>query len=145
MTIQVAGLADVSKTIAGIQKKVIETELATVALAARRGAAVLERAAKLKLTENGEHQAGTPTPSAPGTPPAIITGALRASIKSTKPRRIGFGTYVVLVGPTVKYGRVQELGGGNNLPARPYMEPAIQDSREEIYKVYQEVWKRSVG
>ena len=145
MTIQVAGFTDASRTIAALQKKITETEIATVALAARQGAAVLERAAKLKLTENGKHQAGTPTPSAPGSPPAIVTGALRASIKSTEPRRIGFGTYVVQVGPTVIYGRVQELGGGNNLPARPYMAPALEESLLEIYKTYEKVWERSVG
>ena len=107
MTIQVAGFTDASRTIAALQKKITETEIATVALAARQGAAVLERAAKLKLTENGK--------------------------------------YVVQVGPTVIYGRVQELGGGNNLPARPYMAPALEESLLEIYKTYEKVWERSVG
>ena len=145
MTIQVSGFVEANRTIAAIEKKVTETEMATLAIAARQGAAIIERAAKLNI--QGRHPVGTPRPNSESGPKTLmnVTGALRASIKSSEPKRIGFGTYVVQVGPTLIYGRVQELGGGSNIPARPYMEPAMQDSREEIYKVYQEVWKRSVG
>ena len=105
----------------------------------------LERAAKLKLTESGRHQAGTPTPSAPGSPPAIVTGTLRASVKTFQPERHGFGDYSVRVGPTVIYGRIQELGGGpTNLPKRPYMEPAARESLDVIREAYINALRRYI-
>lgn len=98
---------------------------------------LLERETKLMLTRSGRHKAGTPTPAAPGQPPAIVTGALRASVKTQEPKREGFGTYSVEVGPTIVYGRVQELGGGpSNLPARPYLLPALERSLGSIRETY---------
>lgn len=96
---------------------------------------VVERAAKVKLSENGRHPEGTPTPSAPGSPPSIISGTLRASVKTFKPVKRGFGQYSILVGPTVVYGRIQELGG-DNLPPRPYMRPAADLSERDVRNVY---------
>lgn len=96
---------------------------------------VVERAAKIKLSQNGRHPEGTPTPSAPGSPPSIISGTLRASVKTFTPTSKGFGKYSVLIGPTVEYGRIQELGGGN-LPARPYMQPSMEESANDVRNVY---------
>lgn len=108
-----------------------------------QAALVVERAAKQKLTESGRHAPGTPTPSAPGSPPAIISGTLRASVKTTKPIREGFGNYQIMVGPTVVYGRVQELGGGPyNLPARPYMQPAMEQSIDDVRNAYANVIRK---
>ncbi len=112
-------------------------------IALKQAGLVVERAAKIKLSENGRHEEGTPTPSAPGSPPSIISGTLRASVKTMEPVKRGFGQYSILVGPTVVYGRVQELGGGrNNLPARPYMKPAADMSEKEIRAVYINVLRR---
>lgn len=103
----------------------------------RWAALAVERRAKQKLTESGRHPKGTPTPSAPGSPPAIVTGALRASVKAGEVRREGFGVYRVEIGPTIVYGRVQELGGGpRNLPARPYMAPTAQEAGQEVRDAY---------
>lgn len=144
MAINVTGIVETKATTAKITQIMTKTELETVALAVKQAGLVLERNAKRKLTESGRHQQGTPTPSSPGTPPAIVTGALRASITTSSPKRIGFGSYMVQVGPTMIYARVQELGGGrSNLPARPYMAPALAASGAEIYAVYNRVWERS--
>lgn len=114
-------------------------------IGSRNAALVIERAIKEKLSEQGRHRPGTPTPSAPGDPPSIISGALRASVRSAKPERKGFGAYEVLVGPTMVYARVQELGGGrNNLPARPYVAPAFDASVNQAYAAYTEAFKRAM-
>lgn len=95
------------------------------ALAVARAAHVGERAIKQQLTTSS-HPRGTPTPSAPGEPPSLVTGSLRRSVQVViYPAAI---TPYADVGPTMIYGRVQELGGGwSNLPARPYVAPAHED------------------
>lgn len=89
------------------------------------------------------HQAGTPTPAAPGQPPALVTGTLRRSAQIVPARPSGpRAVAVVRVG--VVYARIQELGGDVDakrakvlankrtgqvfgkhvhLKARPYMKP----------------------
>jgi phage gpG-like protein len=102
--------------------------------------------ASVKRSFRTAHTAGSPTPSAPDTPPAVVSGTLRRSVRVTDPVRDGFGTYTLKVGPTVVYARIQELGGvitpktgqylrfrvngreiykkSVTLPARPYFKPA---------------------
>lgn len=86
---------------------------------------VIERQIKAQLSLSA-HPPGTPTPSAPGSPPAVVTGTLRRSV--TTERKVGRRGPYVAVGPTAVYGRIQELGGragrGAYLPARPYVAPA---------------------
>lgn len=104
--------------------------------ALRTAALLLERNMKIKLGANGRHPKGTPTPSVPGTPPAIVTGELRRSVK-TSPVQQGFKGYQVMVGPTKIYARVQELGGGpRNLPARPYVRPTMEESKDDVRKLF---------
>jgi phage gpG-like protein len=73
------------------------------------------------------HARGTPTPSAPGTPPARISGALQGSIHATPPEG-GGGLWYAYVGPRgVVYAGIQQRGGvagrnhASHLPPRPYM------------------------
>ena len=73
------------------------------------------------------HARGTPTPSAPGTPPARISGALQASVRST-PATGGGGTWTAYAGPRgVVYAAIQNFGGvagrghKSHLPPRPYV------------------------
>lgn len=106
-----------------------------------QSALVVEREAKQQLTKSGRHAAGTPTPSAPGSPPAIITGTLRASVKTFPPTRQGFGNYQIMVGPTTVYARVQELGS-DRLPARPYMQPALNESLDKVRSAYIEAVRK---
>lgn len=104
------------------------------------------------------HGPGTKTPSAPGMPPAAITGELAASVVV----REDFEGY--LVGPTTDYGREQELGGpmeghpymhwfedgveyysaGHSLPDRPYLKPSADSAVDsgEVHEIYFDHWKR---
>lgn len=74
------------------------------------------------------HARGTPTPSAPGTPPARISGALQGSIHADPPAG-GGGVWYAYVGPRgVVYAAIQQRGGvagrnhASHLPPRPYMD-----------------------
>ena len=92
------------------------------------GGHLIEAEAKRQLGLTS-HTRGTRTPSAPGEPPALVSGTLRRSIKVTRPESKGPTGWTVSVGPTAVYGRIQELGGdvwnGAVLPPRPYMEPSL--------------------
>jgi hypothetical protein len=99
---------------------------------------LVERKTKQKLTTSS-HSPGTPTPSAPGEPPSLVTGNLRRSIKVTGPESAGPGAWRGEVGPTAIYGRIQELGGETHrgtLPARPYLKPALDEAMPEILRAY---------
>lgn len=100
------------------------------------------------------HPAGTPTPSPKGAPPARISGTLARSIRQEPMgggRRIGPHTWQSEVGPTVVYGRIQELGGwaGRNhvtfVPARPYIAPATLRLRNQISDAGVKAFKREVS
>lgn len=90
------------------------------------GLHAIERDTKDELTRF-THTAGQPTDSAPGDPPALVSGQLRRSIRVAGPTVDG-RTWTGSVGPTIVYGRIQELGGraghSSNLPARPYLSAA---------------------
>ena len=91
------------------------------------------------------HEPGTPTPSSPGEPPAMISGALAASIVPGEPYGDG-ATWAIDIGPTIVYGRIQELGGicgkgyRTNLPPRPYLAPALAASADEIGDTFYTGW-----
>jgi phage gpG-like protein len=124
-------------------------------VATHRAGLLLERRTKQKLTTYS-HRRGTPTPSPPGHPPAIISGQLRRGIK-TEGSAFEGDVITVRVGPTAVYGRIQELGGrcGRNLattlPARPYLGPtlrAIKDSGElqaEFVAAWRKSWSSKTG
>jgi len=82
-----------------------------------------EGARKIKRKDRVYEQAWRGFPE----PPMNRTGTLRRSIRGEK-FRVGFASYVGLVGPTVIYGRHVELGGGNWAAGVkfPYMEPAFR-------------------
>lgn len=122
----------------------------TAALAAATGPATAKAAhlvegrvkRKLKLKA---HRKGTKTPAAPGEPPATVTGMLARSEQVEGPEEIGFGHYVAAVGPTVIYGRIQELGGeaghGATLPARPSLFPTVDESTDDIGRIASAAWR----
>lgn len=57
------------------------------------------------------HGKGTPTPSPPGGPPAIITGGLKRSMRLYPAVSTGPGKAKSHVQPLIVYARIQELGG----------------------------------
>lgn len=106
------------------------------------------------------HAPHTKTPSAPGTPPAAISGALAASIFVSDD-----GEWA-MVGPTTDYGREQELGGPmqghpmmhwledgrwhksarHSLPDRPSLKPATEEfiASGRLTQVYYDHWLRAI-
>jgi hypothetical protein len=65
--------------------------------------------AEMKKQITGGHKMGTPTPSAPNTPPTNVTGNLRQSIRSNVKK--GFtNQYTVTVGAYMIYARALEHG-----------------------------------
>lgn len=130
---------------AGLARIMAAVDVAT-ATAAGTGAHLVEANIKAKLSLKS-HSKRTKTPSAPGEPPATISGNLRRSVAVQGPTRVGWGVYESKVGPTAVYGRIQELGGrtGRNyatyLPPRPYVHPALEESKPAMEALYREAWR----
>lgn len=131
-----AGLTEFTR---GIERLVVRTDIAT-RNAVVKGAAAIEREAKLKAGEAGRHQRGTPTPAAPGTGPAIITGTLRRSIHTRGPYRRGIGTWEAMIGPSVIYGRRVELEYDY-----PYMRPAVDLVHKTVLPVLLREWGAAIA
>lgn len=71
----------------------------------------------------------TAPPSAPGHPPAVRTGRLRASI-TWRPGQDAVSPYVD-IGTAVVYAPYVELGT-SNMAARPFLRPALEAARSSI-------------
>ena len=62
----------------------------------------------------------------------VVTGRLRSSITATPTEKAG-NVYFCRIGTNVVYGRIHEYGGQTgrnhlvNMPARPFMRPAVED------------------
>lgn len=137
MTIIMTGVAEFQAALDGI---VARASVAT-RQAVTTGGHLLEAETKRLLSNSGT--AGTQgrdssgrfskvarPSSPPGSPPMLQTGTLRRSIKVTSPESIGETGWTISIGPTVIYGRIQELGGDTGhatLPARPYLKPALDN------------------
>ena len=109
---------------------------------------LVEGLVKMELSRSS-HPPGTPTPSAPGEPPSLISGALRRSIQVEGPQQNGRGSWSVRIGPTIVYGPIQERGGvagnGARLPARPYMYPGLVGALPSIEAVMYRAWADSMN
>lgn len=116
-------------------------------------AAHLVEAETKKALSTYSHPKGTPTPSPPGRPPAVVSGQLRRSIKVQGPTPLGAGTWEARIGPTAVYGRIQELGGNTgwggltHLPARPYLAPTVDAliASGRVRDVYIEAWRGAMS
>lgn len=138
-------LRGVDRFVGAVDLKVSQMRRATAAATAK-ALHLIERRAKQKLGQKS-HRRGTPTPSGPGEPPALITGNLRRAITVTGPEALTFNTWRGQVGPTAVYGRVQELGGptGRNvLPPRPYLEPSYEELKDEIRALFRAAWTKAI-
>lgn len=131
--------------------QVVEDRLSAVAAkiaVANKLAITLAANILKKNTQTGlalrSHPRGTPTPSPPGDAPALVTGALRRSIDVQIQSSAVLAT--AQIGPTIIYGRIQELGGSAgrghaaHLPARPYMKPALEYSIPEMGEAVRSAW-----
>jgi phage gpG-like protein len=116
--------------------------------AAEAMASIGERGIKIELSRSS-HPPGTKTPAAPGSPPSLVTGRLRQSVRRTKLYHSGSGQWTAHVAPTTIYARIQELGGRagphhrSRLPPRPYVSPAqfrwALKARDAAVKVFRDV------
>lgn len=132
--------------------------------ATTRGVLLVERLTKQYL-RTFTHPEGTPTPSPPGGPPALVTGQLRQSVKAipAHPGRMP-DTCEATVGPTKIYSRIQELGGTIRqtrdrrlrsgamitravtirIPRRPSLKPMTLAARREIRRGYLVMWTNAI-
>lgn len=116
--------------------------------AANAGAEALRDVMKRKLSMRG-HARGTPTPSAPGTPPARISGRLAGSVTAS-PATGGGGVWTAHSGPHgVVYAAIQNYGGiagrhhASHLPPRPYT--AKDSDRGEASRAATDAFHRAMG
>lgn len=113
--------------------------------------ATMEIGAKMKaetvgrqgLSKFARRKADTLTPSKPFIdPPGQVSGKLRQSVSQSKAVRRGMAVYSTSVGPSIKYGRIQELGGRTGrggrtlLPPRPYLAPAAARVAKYAHRTY---------
>lgn len=118
--------------------------------AGNRSMLLIEREVKVYL-RTYTHPPGTPTPSPPGGPPALVTGHLRRSWR-TVPARPGRKPFTVETegGPTAVYARIQELGGRtgrghrSRLPRRPYVRPRVRAVRREVRRIHIDQWTQAI-
>lgn len=98
------------------------------------------------LLNLGSHPKGTKTGSPPGSPPWRITGHLMDSVTVRRAVPTGFGRWEGQVGPTARYGRIQELGGNTgrghrtHLPPRPSLYPAVAIIRPTVGAAFRSAW-----
>ncbi|MFJ4787559.1 hypothetical protein [Streptomyces sp. NPDC088794] len=144
--VQIVGLSQFNAQMIALERDIQRaTRIATA------HAAHLAEAAIKEMLTTSSHPKGTPTPSAPGDPPSLVTGTLRRSIKVVGPVPVGWGRWLAEVGPTAVYGRVQELGGpagrGAELPPRPYVQPAYERlvTTGQIWTVYHHAWRTALA
>lgn len=96
------------------------------------------------------HPIGTPTPSVPGESPATVTGNLMRSIEEYGPYWTGENSAEGAVGPNAVYARIQELGGvtgrdyATTLPPRPYVAPAVEESREKVHQIFRDAFEEAL-
>lgn len=81
------------------------------------------------------------TASAPGEPPANVTGALASSIT---PREIGQNAADVLATADIAYTMEFGTAGGKVAP-RPFMEPAARTKEPEVVAAVIQAVRRSAG
>ena len=105
-----------------------------------RAGALVEATAKRLMRKGGGRGRTGPrggivrVPSAPGTPPHVQTGALRASVGHAITHRPS-GSPLAIAGPTVKYGAPHEFGSRTH-PRRAFMEPALRRALPKITRLF---------
>lgn len=127
-TVNITGISEAADALRAIAVRLDEA----TAQAAGAARDLVESKARANLSLRS-HARGTPTPSAPGQPPALIDGTLRDSFHGTLPVSDGDGGWLCTLSTGLVYSRIQELGGWagrghrSHLPPRPYLAPAARD------------------
>jgi len=153
-----------NRAVVALERRLVAaTEVAT-----NRGMWLIDREVKRYL-RTYSHRRGTPTPSPPGGPPALVSGHLRRSWR-TVPAHAGRRPHTIEAegGPTAAYARIHELGGeivqvrsrrvkrrggGESvetyqvqirIPRRPYVRPMLLVLRREIRRGYIDQWRIAI-
>jgi hypothetical protein len=138
-------IKNLQAVVAGIAQEGTAYE-AAAGYALGRVALEIERQAK-KNAFTGTHKKGEPRVSGGGAGPNVVSGDLRRSI--TSELRLGFGTYVATVGPTMEYARQVELGGGKwkSGVKYPYLTPALESLQKSgaLNRVFQAAVRSKLG
>lgn len=145
---EVVGVTQLTEALLGTAKAL---DMAT-RIATSQASRLIERETK-KTLATSSHKRGTPTPSAPGEPPSLVTGTLRRSVKVKGPARMGGGRWSAQIGPTAVYGRIQELGGATGrdgateLPPRPFLRPTYEKlaASGAVTALYHSAWKAAMA
>jgi phage gpG-like protein len=146
--VQVIGVHELMAAIEGLAGSLSTATRTATAQASH----LLEREIKHALSTSS-HPPGTPTPSAPGEPPSLITGTLRRSITVKGPTPLGLGRWEAQIGPTAVYGRIQELGGvtgrggATELPPRPYVRPSFEKlvAAGALTNLFHSAWRAALN
>ena len=153
---------------ATLDKVILEAQTTAKTIVKRAEVVVV---AETQKQFTGAHKKGTPTTAAPGSPPDVVTGMLRRSVKMT-PVIVSGIVASGSVYPSAVYARIQELGGDStapnwgskkakkatkkraaveavstgrhpiHIPARPFLEPAHEAARPKIQDIATEEWAR---
>lgn len=124
--------------------------LANTHKAGRESMYLVERNVKFYL-RTFTHRESEPTNSPRGGPPALVTGNLVRSWRSTRPHA-GRTPHTVETegGPTTVYSRIQELSGmaGRGhltfIPKRPYVRPMVLVSRRGVRRIHMNAWRAAI-
>lgn len=80
-----------------------------------------------------------------GAGPRNLSGHLAGSIRADgSPRKVGFETYELKVGPTEKaYSRVVELGkkGARHRKPHPYFKPGYDHAKHRLNEIFKRAWR----
>jgi len=97
-----------------------------------------------KTSRKGNTYWDTRPPHEPRPPnPTNRSGALAKSIE-TDVTRVADGVYKGLVGPTLFYGKILELGEGRLKNKYPFMGNGLKDSRAGIRAIYFHEWAEAL-
>ena len=83
-------------------------------------------------TRKGRRKKRVHVASAPGEPPAVLTGQLRASFQTWRHGRDAWA-----VGPAAEHGLYLELGTRKMAP-RPFLKPALERVRNDFFRELEE-------
>jgi hypothetical protein len=137
-------VVNVNPLINSLERSASRVDLATGA-AASAGAEVFARYIRQELGKS-THGKREKTESAPGEPPAKITGTLQRSVKVFIPKRLGPSRYVAEAGPDEFYGRFHQTGTKHER-AHPFIEEAAHAAEASglVHAACVKVWQAAVG
>jgi hypothetical protein len=121
------------------------TALDFLAMATPRVALVAVQKTAFDMVRDVQQSFSSESPSAPGSPPGVDTGALKNSIKAEQT-----GEMEMTIHDGVAYGLAQEYGslsadGSQHLPARPFMYPAYLRAVQRLTETFSGVGSPSGG